>query len=89
MSFTFTEVVILLLVFALGWLLGMLSHRSSKRWKHQLAEERAAHAAYRRDTEARLATANTAPRHDEFGHRAAPAAPAHETTRFRKDGRPV
>ena len=84
MSFTINEWVILLLVFVLGWLLGMLSRSGGKRWRRELEEERAEHAAYRRDVEARLAE-----RDAEFGHRAVPAAPAHETVRFRKDGRPI
>ena len=86
-AFTFTEWIILLLVFVLGWLLGLLSRSGGRRWRRQYEAERDAHATYRRDTEDRLAAMEA--REAEFGHRAAPAAPTRETARFRKDGRPL
>jgi hypothetical protein len=37
-----------------GWLFGLASHPGGKRWKQRYAEERDAHAATRRDYDARL-----------------------------------
>lgn len=48
MDFTINEWAIVALVFVLGWLLGLAS-RSDRRWRRQYEEERAAHAALRRD----------------------------------------
>jgi predicted flap endonuclease-1-like 5' DNA nuclease len=48
MDFTINEWAIVALVFVLGWLLGLAS-RSDRRWRRQYEDERAAHAALRRD----------------------------------------
>ncbi|HYZ48720.1 MAG TPA: hypothetical protein VE567_07490 [Sphingomonas sp.] len=47
--------LILGLTLVLGWVLGLMSRSGGGRWRRELAEERRAHEAYRRDAEARIA----------------------------------
>lgn len=54
-SFTPEFWLILGLTLALGWVLGLMSRSGGARWKRELAAEREAHAATRRDYEARIA----------------------------------
>ena len=54
-TFTPSEWVILFLVLVLGWVLGLMSRSGGRRWKRELAAERDAHAATRRDYDARIA----------------------------------
>jgi hypothetical protein len=65
-SFTPNEWVILALVLLLGWVLGLMSRSGGRRWRRDLAAEREAHAATRRDYDARLAEAER--RHDTVRH---------------------
>lgn len=58
MSFTPEFWLILGLTLVLGWVLGLMSRSGSGRWKRELAAEREAHAAAKRDYEARLAEAD-------------------------------
>ena len=50
---TTTFAVILVLVLIGGWLLGLASSSGGRKWKERYATERDAHAAYRRDADAR------------------------------------
>ncbi|MBB4616200.1 hypothetical protein [Sphingomonas abaci] len=54
-----TQFAVLGLVLVAGWLLGLASHPGGGKWKQRYAAERDAHAAHRKDVEARLATAET------------------------------
>ena len=56
-SVTLTQLAILALVFVAGWLLGLASHPGGRRWRERYATEREAHAAARKDLEARVAAA--------------------------------
>jgi hypothetical protein len=51
---TTTQYVALAVALVAGWLFGLASHPGGKRWKQRYAEERDAHAATRRDYDARL-----------------------------------
>ena len=57
-SFTPEFWLILGLTLVLGWVLGLMSRSGGGRWKRELAAEREAHAASKRDYEARLAEAD-------------------------------
>jgi hypothetical protein len=89
-SFTITEWAIVALVFVAGWLLGLASHPGGKKWRERYAAERDAHAAYRKDAEARVAAAELRHRELEHDHArtvaatpvaAQPVAPVTTTTR--------
>ena len=58
-SFTITQWAIVALVFVAGWLLGLASHPGGRKWRERYAAEREAHAAARRDVDARVAAADT------------------------------
>lgn len=58
-SFTVTTWAILALVFVAGWLLGLASHGGGRKWRERYAAEREAHAAARKDVDARVAAAET------------------------------
>ena len=83
-SFTITEWAIVALVFVAGWLLGLASHPGGRKWRERYAAERDAHAAYRRDADARVTAAETRHRDLERDHSqvvaAAPVATAPVTT---------
>ena len=55
MSFTPEFWMILGLTLVLGWVLGLMSRSGGGRWKRELAAERDAHAATKREYEARIA----------------------------------
>lgn len=59
-----TGLVILGLVLVAGWLLGLASSTGGKKWKARYLAERDAHAAYRRDADARVTDAER--RHAEL-----------------------
>ena len=74
--FTVTQWLIVALVFVAGWLLGLASHPGGRKWRDRYAAERDAHAAYRKDADARIAAADTRHRDLERDHaRLATAAP--------------
>jgi hypothetical protein len=76
-----TGLVILALVLVAGWLLGLASSSGGRKWKERYAAERDAHAAARRDADARVAEADR--RHAELERehaRLAPAAPVTAAT---------
>ncbi len=50
-----TQFAVLGLVLIAGWLLGLASHSGGRKWKERYAAEREAHAAARRDADARVA----------------------------------
>lgn len=52
-----SEFAVLALVLIAGWLFGLASHPGGRKWKERYATERDAHAAYRRDTDPRIAEA--------------------------------
>ena len=52
---TTTQDVALAVALVAGWLFGLASHPGGRRWKQRYAEERDAHAATRRDYDARFA----------------------------------
>lgn len=52
-----TQFAALVLALVAGWLLGLASHPGGRKWKERYAAERDAHAAARRDADARLAEA--------------------------------
>lgn len=54
-SFTITQWAIVALVFVGGWLLGLASHSGGRKWRDRYAAEREAHAAAKRDGDAREA----------------------------------
>lgn len=49
-----SEWAVLLLTLLAGWLLGLASHSGGRKWRERYSTERDAHAASRRDAEARL-----------------------------------
>lgn len=57
LAFTVTQWAIIALVFVAGWLLGLASHPGGRKWRERYAAERDAHAALRKDADARIATA--------------------------------
>ena len=59
LAFTVTQWAILALVFVAGWLLGLASHPGGRKWRDRYAAEREAHAAARKDADARIAAAKT------------------------------
>ncbi len=67
-AFTLTQWAILALVFVAGWLLGLASHSGGRKWRDRYAAEREAHAAARRDADARVAAAETRARDLEQDH---------------------
>lgn len=75
--------LILGLTLVLGWVLGLMSRSGGGRWKRELAAEREAHAATRRDYEARIAAADK--RIADY-ERARPA-PAYREEGVRSDSR--
>lgn len=52
-----TQFAVLVLALVAGWLLGLASHPGGGKWKQRYAAEREAHAAHRREVEARLTAA--------------------------------
>lgn len=52
-----TQFAVLALCLFAGWLFGLASHPGGRRAKDKLREEEAAHAAYRKDAEARIKAA--------------------------------
>ena len=78
---TTTLAVILVLVLIGGWLLGLASSSGGRKWKERYAAERDAHAAYRRDADARVAAADARTTELEREHaRLAKAAPVTAST---------
>lgn len=53
-----TQFIVLALALVAGWLLGLASHPGGAKWKNRYATEREAHAAARRDAEAKVAESN-------------------------------
>lgn len=49
-----TQFIVLAFALVAGWLLGLASHPGGGKWKDRYATEREAHAAARRDAEAKL-----------------------------------
>lgn len=81
MIFTTTQWLIVTLVLVAGWLLGLASHPGGRRWKERYAAEREAHAAYRRDADARIAAADSRNAELQREHaRLAKAAPVTAST---------
>ncbi|MFW2830875.1 hypothetical protein [Sphingomonas sp. ID0503] len=68
LTFTTTQWIVLGLVLVLGWLLGLLSHSGSRKWKRELALEREARIEMERDRDARLAAAQARIVELERGH---------------------
>ena len=68
-DFTTDQWVTIAIIFAIGWVLGMLSRSGSGKYRKQYEDERDAHQTLRRDYDAHMAQ-----------HRAAPAATAQTTT---------
>lgn len=58
LEFTTNQWIIIGLVLVLGWLLGLASRSGGGRWKRAYHEERDAHAAYRRESDARIEASN-------------------------------
>ena len=54
-SFTPEFWLILGLTLVLGWVLGLMSRSGGAKWKRELADERRANEAWRKDAEARIA----------------------------------
>ncbi|MBB4155352.1 hypothetical protein GGQ80_003272 [Sphingomonas jinjuensis] len=54
-----TQFAALALALIAGWLLGLASHPGGRKWKERYAAERDAHAAARKDADARLAEARS------------------------------
>ena len=52
---TTTQYVALAVALVAGWLFGLASHPGGRRWKQRYTDERDAHAATRREVDARLA----------------------------------
>jgi predicted flap endonuclease-1-like 5' DNA nuclease len=48
-----TQYAVLVLLLIAGWFFGLASHPGGRKWKTRYAEERDAHAAYRKEVEAR------------------------------------
>ena len=57
-EFTTNQWIIIGLVLIFGWLLGLGSRSGGGKWKRAYHEEREAHAAYRRESDARIEAAN-------------------------------
>ena len=55
---TTTQYVALAVALIAGWLFGLASHPGGRRWKQRYADERDAHAATRKEHDARLADAD-------------------------------
>lgn len=51
-----TQFAVLALMLVAGWFLGLASHPGGKKWRARYAAERDAHAAARKDADARVAT---------------------------------
>ena len=78
---TTTQWVALAVALVAGWLFGLASHPGGRRWKQRYADEREAHAAYRRDQDARIAELTTRARELERENaRLARAAPVTAST---------
>ena len=54
---TATQWAVLAVVLVAGWLFGLASHSGGRKWRERYAAERDAHAAYRKDADARVAEA--------------------------------
>lgn len=81
LSFTVTQWAIVALVFVAGWLLGLASHPGGRKWRERYAAEREAHAAARRDADARVAATEAKHRELERDHaRLVAAAPVTAST---------
>ncbi|MBJ6120717.1 hypothetical protein [Sphingomonas mollis] len=52
-----TQFAVLALALIAGWLLGLASHPGGRKWKDRYSVEREAHAAARKDADARIAAA--------------------------------
>lgn len=79
--FTVTQWLIVALVFVAGWLLGLASHPGGRKWRDRYTAERDAHAAYRKDADARVVAAETRHRDLERDHaRLATPAPVTAAT---------
>ncbi|MDP1025715.1 hypothetical protein Q5H91_00675 [Sphingomonas sp. KR1UV-12] len=72
-----TQFAVLGLVLVAGWLLGLASHSGGRKWKERYAAEREAHAAARRDADARVAEVER--RHAELERERVVPAPATPT----------
>jgi predicted flap endonuclease-1-like 5' DNA nuclease len=70
LAFTVNQWIVVGLVLVLGWLLGLLSHSGSRKWKLAFAEERERRIAIERDRDARLSAAQA--RIAELEHGAGP-----------------
>ncbi|SFP93687.1 hypothetical protein [Sphingomonas rubra] len=78
---TITLAAVLILVLIGGWLLGLASSSGGRKWKERYAAERAAHATYRRDADARITAADARTAELEREHaRLAQAAPVTAST---------
>lgn len=55
---TTTQFVALALCLVAGWFFGLASHGGGRKWKTRYADEREAHAGYRKQGDAALADAN-------------------------------
>ena len=81
LSFTVTQWAIVALIFVAGWLLGLASHSGGRKWRERYAAEREAHAAARKDADARVAAAEARSRDLERDHaRVVAAAPVTTST---------
>lgn len=52
-----SQFAVLALVLVAGWLFGLASHSGGQKWRDRYTTERDAHAAYRKDADARVAEA--------------------------------
>lgn len=78
---TTTQWVALAVALVAGWLFGLASHPGGRRWKQRYADEREAHAGYRRDQDARIAELTARVRDlEQENARLARSAPATATT---------
>lgn len=79
---TVTQFAVLALCLVAGWIFGLASAPGGRKWRDKHRAEEIAHAAYRKDAEARIAAAETRVREAELAHErtrqatVAPAAPA-------------
>jgi hypothetical protein len=72
---------VLALVLVAGWLFGLASASGGRKWRNRYADERDAHASYRRDADKRIADANRRTAEVEREHaRLAKAAPVTAAT---------
>ena len=55
MQFTAGQWAVIALLFIAGWLLGLMSRSGGGKWRREYEREREAHAALRRDYNARVA----------------------------------